>query len=158
MEKRFQKNDSGFICASCGKEVLPLGYTSRNHCPFCLCSLHLDINPGDRASDCGGLLEPVSALPDPKKGYIIISKCRKCGEIRRNKSAHEASVQPDDINKIIALTVNKNWWFFNVISFSFFESKERKRNEAKKKKETYSWAFIATLNNFHFRGVRIEIL
>ena len=109
MEKRFQKNDSGFICANCGKEVLPLGYTSRNHCPFCLCSLHLDINPGDRASDCGGLLEPVSALPDPKKGYIIISKCRRCGEIRRNKSAHEASVQPDDINKIIALTVNKDW-------------------------------------------------
>ena len=52
--RRFTKNDSGFICAHCGKEVQPLGYTSRNHCPFCLWSLHLDENPGDRASDCGG--------------------------------------------------------------------------------------------------------
>ncbi len=107
MEKRFKKNDSGFVCQNCGREVAPLGYSSRNHCPFCLHSLHVDINPGDRASDCGGLLEPISAEPDPKKGYIIISRCKKCGAIRRNKSAHEASVQPDDIKKIIALTVCK---------------------------------------------------
>lgn len=106
-DKRFQKNDNGFVCANCGKEVEPLGYTSRNHCPFCLFSIHVDINPGDRASDCGGLLEPVSALPDAKKGYIIVSRCRKCGAIRRNKAAHEATVQPDDIKKIIKLTVAK---------------------------------------------------
>ncbi len=103
-EKRFRKNDSGFICANCGKEVKPLGYTSRNHCPFCLFSLHLDINPGDRASGCGGLLEPVKVETDPKKGFIIVSKCRKCGEIKRNKAANEASVQPDDIKKLIKLT------------------------------------------------------
>ena len=107
MEKRFKKNDSGFICANCQKEVLPLGYTSRNHCPFCLFSLHLDINPGDRASDCGGLLEPIRVETDAKKGYIIVSKCQRCGEIRRNKAANEASVQPDDISKIIKLTVAK---------------------------------------------------
>jgi DNA-directed RNA polymerase subunit RPC12/RpoP len=107
MEKRFKKNDSGFICANCKKEVLPLGYTSRNHCPFCLFSLHLDINPGDRASDCGGLLEPIRVETDAKKGYIIVSKCQRCGEIRRNKAANEASVQPDDISKIIKLTVAK---------------------------------------------------
>ena len=106
-DKRFKKNDAGFICKNCGKEVLPLGYTSRNHCPFCLFSLHLDINPGDRASDCGGLLEPVRVETDPKKGYIIVSKCLKCGETRRNKAATEASVQPDDIDKIIKLTVAK---------------------------------------------------
>ena len=106
-EKRFQKNDSGFICKNCEREVLPLGYTSRNHCPFCLHSLHVDVNPGDRASECGGLLEPIFAETDPKKGYIIVSKCRKCGAIRRNKAAHEAPVQPDDIKKIIKLTVAK---------------------------------------------------
>jgi hypothetical protein len=66
--KRFIKNDDSFICAHCGKEVLPLGYTSRNHCPFCLWSLHVDVNPGDRANPCGGPLEPVSAVPDPKRG------------------------------------------------------------------------------------------
>lgn len=106
-EKRFKKNDSGFVCENCGFEVEPLGYTSRNHCPKCLCSLHLDVNPGDRASDCGGVMDPIGAETDPKKGYIIIHKCRKCGEIRRNKAAHEAKVQPDDIEKLIALTVKK---------------------------------------------------
>ena len=74
-QKRFAKNDEGFICAHCGKEVVPLGYSSRNHCPFCLWSLHLDINPGDRASECGGSLEPIRVEPDPRKG----SKTRSPG-------------------------------------------------------------------------------
>lgn len=102
--KRFSKNDSGFICAACGKEVLPLGYTSRNHCPFCLCSLHVDVNPGDRANECRGILRPIQAQPDPKRGYIIIHRCERCGATVRNKAAHEAKVQPDDLNLIIALT------------------------------------------------------
>ncbi len=102
--KRFRKNDAGFVCANCGMQVLPLGTSSRNHCPGCLCSLHVDINPGDRANSCRGLLRPIAAEPDVKKGYIIISKCDKCGEIRRNKAAHEAKVQPDDMRLIIALT------------------------------------------------------
>lgn len=106
-EKRFTKNDSGFTCAHCGYEVKPLGYTSRNHCPKCLWSIHIDIMPGDRACECKGLMEPVSAETDPKKGYIIIHKCTKCGEIHRNKAAHEAKIQPDDIIKIIKLTVQK---------------------------------------------------
>lgn len=103
-QKRFSKNDSGFICAHCGKEVKPLGYTSRNHCPFCLWSVHLDINPGDRACECQGLMEPVRVEADAKKGYIIIHKCQRCGEIHRNKAAHEAPEQPDDINLLIRLT------------------------------------------------------
>ena len=103
-EKRFKKNDSGFICQNCGKEVLPLGYTSRNHCPFCLCSLHVDINPGDRANDCRGLLRPIQTLPDPKRGFIIIHRCEKCGVTVRNKSAHDAKVQPDDTDLLIKLT------------------------------------------------------
>ena len=105
--KRFLKNDSGFVCGNCKRQVLPLGYTSRNHCPFCLYSLHLDVNPGDRESGCGGLMEPVSAIPDRKKGYIIVHRCTKCGEIRRNKAAHEASVQPDDLRLIISLTAKQ---------------------------------------------------
>lgn len=109
-QKRFKKNDSGFTCQNCGREVLPLGYTSRNHCPFCLYSIHIDVNPGDRASDCLGLLEPVAVEVDAKKGYILISKCRKCGALRRNKTAHEAEVQPDDINKIIRLSVAKGFF------------------------------------------------
>lgn len=103
-EKRFKKNDEGFVCAFCGKEVLPLGYTSRNHCPFCLSSLHVDINPGDRQNPCRGLLRPIRALPDAKRGYIIVHRCDKCGQVVRNRAAHEADVQPDDTDLIIRLT------------------------------------------------------
>lgn len=97
--KLFRKNDDGFICENCGRAVFPLGYTSRNHCPYCLHSLHVDKNPGDRAEDCHGILEPVSAMPDAKKGYIIVFRCKKCSAIRRNKAAAD-----DDIDKIIKLT------------------------------------------------------
>ena len=102
--KRFTKNDSGFTCANCGATVLPLGYTSRNHCPFCLCSLHVDVNPGDRANTCGGILRPIRTEPDPKRGYVITHKCDKCGKLSRNKTAHEAKIQPDDMELIIKLT------------------------------------------------------
>ena len=40
--KRFNELDEGFICEHCGKEVLPLGYTSRDHCPYCLYSKHVN--------------------------------------------------------------------------------------------------------------------
>lgn len=105
-QKRFTKNDNGFVCAHCGKEVLPLGYTSRNHCPFCLWSLHVDINPGDRANPCGGELQPIRTEPDVKHGdgYIIIHRCTKCGELRRNRAAHDAKIQPDNRSLLIRLT------------------------------------------------------
>ncbi len=105
-KKNFIKNDSGFTCQNCGKEVLPLGYSSRNHCPFCLASIHIDCLPGDRANPCRGIMDAVRAYPDPKKGYIIEHKCRKCGEIKRNRAANEAKVQPDNIRLIIKLTAN----------------------------------------------------
>ncbi len=106
-QKRFAKNDEGFVCAHCGKEVLPLGYSSRNHCPFCLWSLHLDINPGDRASECGGELEPIRVEPDARRGYVIVHRCAKCGEIHRCRAAHMAKTQPDDIKLLIKLTAGK---------------------------------------------------
>ena len=97
--KRFSKNDSGFICINCKKKVEPLGYTSRNHCPHCLYSLHLDIMPGDRQNDCNGILEPVQTELSSKKGFIIIFKCRKCGAKIKNKSAKD-----DDNLLLINLT------------------------------------------------------
>lgn len=102
--KRFSKNDSGFVCVNCKSEVPPLGYTSRNHCPKCLCSLHLDVNPGDRASDCKGVMRPVFAKPDAKKGFVITHKCDKCGKVINNKSASD-----DSTDLLIALTVNRDF-------------------------------------------------
>ncbi len=106
-QKRFTKNDNGFICQNCGAAVEPLGYTSRNHCPFCLASLHVDVLPGDRANPCGGLMLPIKAEPDAKRGYIILHRCTKCGEISRNRSADMAKVQPDDTDLLIALTAGE---------------------------------------------------
>lgn len=82
--------------------------SSRNHCPRCLCSLHVDIMPGDRACECRGVLRPIAVEPDPKKGYIIIHKCDKCGQIKRNRAAVDIADQPDDTSLLIALTVNRD--------------------------------------------------
>ena len=102
--KRFAKNDSGFICANCGENVGPLVYSSRNHCPSCLHSVHADIMPGDRLSDCGGILEPYLSEPDLKKGWIIYFRCKKCGAESRNKSAAD-----DNIRLLIKLTNPYNY-------------------------------------------------
>ena len=109
--KRFTKNDNGFICKACGFKVLPLSRTSRNHCPRCLCSLHVDLLPGDRACSCGGIMRPLRTFPDPKKGYVILHKCEKCGFEGRNKAALRIDArdkldddQYDDIDLIISLS------------------------------------------------------
>lgn len=96
------KNDEGFVCINCGKVVDPLKYTSRNHCPYCLHSIHIDIVPGDRANTCKGLLVPIAVEPSSKKGYVIEYKCKKCGEIKRNKSADD-----DDFEVMLEISKNK---------------------------------------------------
>ncbi|MEG1742583.1 MAG: RNHCP domain-containing protein [Clostridia bacterium] len=95
----FKKKDSGFVCANCKKTVLPLGYSSRNHCPYCLCSLHLDNSPGDRACDCAGIMRPVAVTTDSRRGFIITHKCEQCGHIRNNRSQKD-----DDTELLIKLT------------------------------------------------------
>lgn len=99
MQKRFTKIDEEFVCNYCGEKVEKLGYTCRNHCPKCLHSKHVDVNPGDRAEECHGDLEPVSVDITAKKGYVIIFKCKKCGAIRKNKAAED-----DNMDLIIELS------------------------------------------------------
>ena len=86
--KQFTKNDSGFICSNCGKEVFPLGYSSRDHCPHCLASIHIDIFPGDRANNCKGIMLPNEIITN-SKGYVINYKCEKCGQLHNNKAAQD---------------------------------------------------------------------
>ena len=110
-EKGYYKThacNESFECRNCGRLVVPEGASSdhRNHCPYCLYSKHLDINPGDRANECGGLLRPIRSEPDARRGFIIIHKCEKCGAIRRNRAAHDAKVQPDKISLLIKLTAS----------------------------------------------------
>ena len=96
---KFTEIDEEFICKNCGKKVPKLGYSCRNHCPYCLHSKHVDKNPGDREEKCHGDLEPVSLELDGKKGYVIIFKCKKCGKIRKNKAAKD-----DNMDLIIDLS------------------------------------------------------
>ena len=93
MYSKFTKIDEEFICEKCGNKVEKLGYTCRNHCPTCLHSKHVDVNPGDRQEKCHGLLEPIGLEMNNKKGYVIIFKCRKCGAIRKNKSAEDDNME-----------------------------------------------------------------
>ncbi|WP_407384928.1 RNHCP domain-containing protein [Ruminococcus sp.] len=78
-----------FTCKSCGREVVPTGAGSnhRNHCPNCLCSQHLDIEPGDRAADCGGLMEPIAVWVRKNGEWAIIHRCRICGAFSSNRIA-----------------------------------------------------------------------
>ena len=78
-----------FTCKSCGREVVPTGAGSnhRNHCPNCLCSQHLDIEPGDRAADCGGLMEPIAVWVRKNGEWAIIHRCRICGVLSSNRIA-----------------------------------------------------------------------
>ena len=64
-------NDT-FTCKVCGRLCTPqeAGSDHRNHCPNCLSSLHVDIEPGDRAADCGGIMEPVAVWV--RKGGIAM--------------------------------------------------------------------------------------
>ncbi len=101
--KTFTKNVEDFNCAHCGAVVHGNGYT--NHCPNCLWSRHVDNNPGDRASECLGMMEPVSAIPD-KNGFIITHKCQKCGKIKRQHSSEN-----DNNDELIKLTVNSDFIF-----------------------------------------------
>jgi len=58
--KLFQKKKEDFICEKCGFVNVGDGYT--NHCQKCLWSKHVDINPGDRAEKCQGLMEPINLV------------------------------------------------------------------------------------------------
>ena len=87
MGNRAQEN-TGFTCLHCGREVTPLTNGSyRNHCPYCLHSRHVDDEPGDRASGCGGVMVPASVRYHTKKGYQILHRCVICGREQWNISA-----------------------------------------------------------------------
>lgn len=82
MSLRFQKTEEDFTCGKCEKFVEGDGFT--NHCPECLWSKHVDVNPGDRAESCGGFMEPV-AVRGKRGEYVLVHVCEKCGFERLNK-------------------------------------------------------------------------
>lgn len=101
--KRFSRTIEDFTCANCGAAVKGGGYT--NHCPRCLWSRDVDVNPGDRKSECKGMMRPVSATQ--KSGeWIIVHRCEKCGKERRQRAAKD-----DDTDKLIKLSADGSFIF-----------------------------------------------
>ena len=91
-----------FLCRVCGREVVPEGAGSdhRNHCPNCLTSLHVDNRPGDRASDCGGYMDPVAVWVKKNGEWAIIHRCRQCGKMSANRIAAD-----DNPMKLMAIAL-----------------------------------------------------
>jgi rubrerythrin len=91
--KKFQRRIENFVCDHCGATVKGNGYT--DHCPICLWGKHVDINPGDRAADCRGLMKLIRTEMNKEK-YLLYYTCKKCGYNFRVKSMPD-----DDLDTII---------------------------------------------------------
>lgn len=78
-----------FICKNCSNKVYYAapGTKNRNHCPYCLYSLHVDLEIGDRRSDCMGLMEPIGKIFKKDGEEVIIHKCVECRFERKNRIA-----------------------------------------------------------------------
>lgn len=91
----------GFTCVHCRAQVSgrAWGTKQRNHCPACLHSKHVDDRPGDRASPCGGTLEPIAiAVRSAGSGagqvageWVLVHRCLRCGELKTNRIAGDDS-------------------------------------------------------------------
>jgi hypothetical protein len=90
MSSQFIRTKENFVCEKCGFAVEGNGYT--NHCPECLWSKHVDVFPGDRAAECGGMMGPVG-VEIKNKEYTITHKCVKCGHIKPNRAVPEDNFQ-----------------------------------------------------------------
>ena len=91
-EKGYYKTHTcgeSFTCRVCGRLVVPAGAGSghRNHCPNCLSSVHVDVDPGDRAADCGGVKEPVAVRVRRGGEWAVIHRCKRCGVLSSNRVA-----------------------------------------------------------------------
>ena len=98
-ERRFQRRVENFVCENCEEKVVGDGYT--NHCPKCLWSKHVDVNPGDRAAQCGGMMKPES-VEGTSPDYRIIYKCEECGFSRPN-----AVHKDDNMQAVLAIAGNR---------------------------------------------------
>lgn len=96
--KQFQRRIEDFVCETCDMAVAGDGYT--NHCPHCLESKHVDVHPGDRAADCGGIMK-VSEIVMEHGDVVLTHTCVDCGHSKRNRAHRD-----DSIEKICELMAN----------------------------------------------------
>lgn len=91
-----------FHCKVCGSLVTPQGAGSqhRNHCPKCLSSVHMDNRPGDRASLCKGVMEPVAVWVRNNGEWALIHRCTSCGVLSSNRIGAD-----DDSTMLLSLAM-----------------------------------------------------
>ena len=63
------------------------GSKHRNHCPYCLWSRHVDLEPGDRGNGCRGAMMPIGIDVRHNGEWSLIHRCTHCGELRTNRIA-----------------------------------------------------------------------
>lgn len=85
----FENGSGEFMCRNCRRMVpaVSFGTLNRNHCPYCLCSLHVDTHIGDRAAACRGIMDPIAVSIRKKGEWEIVHRCRSCGLLRINRIA-----------------------------------------------------------------------
>ncbi|PKL30961.1 MAG: RNHCP domain-containing protein [Spirochaetae bacterium HGW-Spirochaetae-10] len=83
------ESDYTFRCRHCGQLIgtAGAGTKNRNHCPHCLHSLHVDNEPGDRASLCRSVMEPISVWVRRDGEWALLHRCKSCGTIHSNRIA-----------------------------------------------------------------------
>ena len=94
-----------FVCNNCGKRVSlkAPGTHHRNHCSYCLYSLHVDVESGDRKSLCNGNMYPLGKYYKGDKEEVIVHKCERCGFIRYNRIAGDDSFTLVENLKVIPI-------------------------------------------------------
>lgn len=85
----------GFECANCKKfvEASAWGTKNRNHCPYCLCSLHVDVVIGDRKNQCKGVMPAIGKYYKADGEEVLVHKCNKCGDLRKNRVAGDDAIE-----------------------------------------------------------------
>jgi hypothetical protein len=82
--------DTSFRCGHCRLDVSMRapGTVHRNHCPNCLWSRHLDDDaPGDRAAECGSLMEPIAVSVRGDGEWVLVHRCAGCDALSLNRTA-----------------------------------------------------------------------
>ena len=84
-----RRRTESFRCGHCKLDVPDdaFGTAHRNHCPNCLWSRHVDVSPGDRASECCSLMEPIGITVRGGGEWVLVHRCAGCEEVNLNRSA-----------------------------------------------------------------------
>lgn len=112
MRAKDQTINVDFTCKQCGAYVsarkMISGVLNRNHCPYCLCSRHVDLfKAGDRLCACKAIMPPVGlTLKKSRDKYavnhrgelMLVHRCEVCGDLSINRVAAD-----DDPLKLLAI-------------------------------------------------------